>query len=117
MPIALEPGEGFPVVLDSDASKPAESRPTFLAKSQSMRGQRKIAAVLDYMHEEEVKTDDLFDRSIAALGEVIVGWKNMGRDYSKEALEDVLDYSEARELLRKVSANQHVTKEEKKSSE
>jgi hypothetical protein len=117
MPIALEPNQSFPVVLDSDKDKPAETRPTFLAKSQSMRGQRKIGAVLDYMHKEGVKTDDLFDKSIDVLADVLSGWENMGRNYCKEALEDVLDYAEARELLSKVSANQHVTKEEKKSSE
>ena len=47
MPLFLEPGQKYPIVLDSDADKPKESQPTFYAKSQSMRGQQKIGEVLD----------------------------------------------------------------------
>lgn len=118
MPVFLEPDQKFPIVLASDKEKPADVRPTFFAKSQSMRGQRRIAAVLDRLTEDkEVTTDQLFDDAIEALATVLTGWSNMGQPYSKEALEDVLSYSESRELLRLVSYNQHVTTEEKKSSE
>lgn len=115
MPVFLEPDQKFPIVLASDKDKPADSRPTFFAKSQSMRGQRRIAVVLDRLTEDkEVTTDQLFDDAVEALATVLTGWQNMGQPYSKEALEDVLSYSEARELLRLVSYNQHVTLEEKK---
>jgi len=118
MPVFLEPDQKFPIVLASDKDKPAETRPTFFAKSQSMRGQRRIAVVLDRLTEDkEATTDQLFDDAIEALATVLTGWHNMGQPYSKDALEDVLSYSEARELLRLVSYNQHVTLEEKKSSE
>lgn len=118
MPVFLEPDQKFPIVLASDKDKPIELRPTFFAKSQSMRGQRRIAAVLDRLTEDkEVTASQLFDDVVEALGNVLVGWQNMGRPYTKEALEDVLSYTEARELLRLVSYNQHVTLEEKKSSE
>jgi hypothetical protein len=118
MPVFLEPDQKFPIVLECDKTKPIESRPTFYAKSQSMRGQRRIAAVLDRLTEDkEVTADQLFDDAVEALGSVLTGWVNMGQPYTKEALEDVLSYAEARELLRLVSYNQHVTLEEKKSSE
>jgi hypothetical protein len=119
MPIFLEPDQKFPIVLASDKDKPAESRPTFFAKSQSMRGQRRIATVLDRLTEDkEVTADQLFTDAVEVLATVLTGWQNMnGIAYSKEALEDVLSYSEARELLRGVAYNQHVTVEEKKSSE
>jgi len=118
MPVFLEPDQRFPVVLASDKDKPVESRPTFFAKSQSMRGQRRIAAVLDRLTEDkEVTHDELLDDIIEALGGVLTGWQNMGQPYSKDALEDVLSYTEARELLRLVAYNQHVSLEEKKSSE
>lgn len=118
MPVFLEPDQKFPIVLACDKDKPVDVRPTFFAKSQSMRGQRRIAVVLDRITEDkEVTTDQLFDDAINALATVLTGWQSMGQSYSKEALEDVLSYSEARELLRLVSYNQHVNLEEKKSSE
>lgn len=119
MPLFLEPDQRFSVVLDSDKEKPIESRPTFFAKSQSMRGQKRLADVLDRLTtDKEATIEQLFSDIIDALASVLVGWSNMsGIEYSKEALQDVLSYSEARELLRKVSYNQHVSDDEKKSSE
>jgi hypothetical protein len=118
MPLFLEPGQKYPIVLDCDADKPAESRPTFYAKSQSMRGQQRVGEVLDmWTNNAELTVKELFDETVAVLGEVLVGWKHMDREYSVDALRDVLMYQEARELLRKVMFNQHITADEKKSSE
>jgi hypothetical protein len=119
MPIALEPGQQYPIVLDSDAVKPKESQPTFFAKSQPMRGQLKVGQVLDlYTDSPDITIEDLFSKTIDVLSEVLTGWKNMsGVDYSKETLADVLNYTEARELLRKVMHNQYLNHEEKKSLE
>lgn len=119
MPIALEPGQKYPIVLDSDKDKPKESQPTFFAKSQSMRGQQKIGEVLDmWTQQENLTIPELFNATIDVLGGVVVGWSNMsGIEFSVDALRDVLTYSEARELLRKVMYNQHITTDEKKSSE
>jgi len=117
MPIFLEPDQRFPVVLEVDKDKPQESRPIFFAKSQSMRGQKRISDVLDRLtKDDDVTTDELFADVVETLGTVLTGWKNMnGIEYSKDALYDVLSYGEARELLRKVAYNQHVADEEKKS--
>jgi len=119
MPIALEPGQQFAIVLDSDAAKPKESQPTFFAKSQAMRGQLKVGQVLDlYTENPDITIDELFSKTIDALSDVLIGWKNMsGIEYSKESLADVLSYTEARELLRKVMHNQYLNHDEKKSSE
>jgi len=119
MPIALEPGQQFAIVLDSDAAKPKESQPTFFAKSQAMRGQLKVGQVLDlYTENPDITIDELFSKTIDALCDVLIGWKNMsGIEYSKESLADVLSYTEARELLRKVMHNQYLNHDEKKSSE
>jgi len=119
MPIALEPGQQFAIVLDSDAAKPKESQPTFFAKSQAMRGQLKVGQVLDlYTENPDITIDELFSKTIDALSDVLIGWKNMsGIEYSKESLADVLSYTEARELLRKVMHNQYLSHDEKKSSE
>lgn len=119
MPLFLEPDQKYPIVLDSDADKPEESRPTFFAKSQSMRGQQKVGDVLDlWTNNPDLTVAELFDATIVVLADVVVGWKNMGEiEFSAEALRDVLTYQEARELLRKVMYNQHLTTDEKKSLE
>jgi hypothetical protein len=84
-----------------------------------MRGQQKVGEVLDMWAENDKLTlAQLFDATVAVLSNVILGWANMGGiEYSAEALRDVLTFEEARELLRKVMYNQHVTPEEKKSLE
>lgn len=119
MPVFLEPDQKFPVVLQSDESKPIETRPTFFAKSQSMRGQKMILDVIDRLtNDKEVTVEQLFADIVECLAKVIVGWQNMGgHEYSQEELYEVLSFTEARELLRKVAYNHHVTIEEKKSSE
>ena len=119
MPICLEPGQKYPVVLDSDADKPKETQPTFFAKSQSMRGQQKIGEVLDlWTDNPDLTLKQLFDETIQALSGVVVGWANMGdRVFSDGEMIEVLTYAEARELLRKVMYNQHITAEEEKSTE
>jgi hypothetical protein len=119
MPLCLEPNQQFPVVLDCDAEKPQDVRPTFFAKSQSMRGQQKIGEVLDlWTNNDALTITELFDSTIDVLRGVVVGWKNMGaNEFSHDALRDVLTYTEAREMLRKVMYNQHITAEEKKSTE
>jgi hypothetical protein len=118
MPLFLEPGQKYPIVLDIDANKPIESQPTFFAKSQAMRGQLSIGEVLDMWGEANLTLRELFDATIVVLDGVVVGWKNMGGiEFSSDAMRDVLNYSEARELLRKVMYNQHITTDEKKSTE
>lgn len=118
MPLFLEPDQKFAVVLDSDMSKPETSRPTFWARSQSMRGQAKIAKVLDRLTEDKTVTaDQLFADAVECLSQVLIGWSNMGEHkFSIDALQN-LTYGEARELLRKVAYNQHMSADEKKDSE
>lgn len=119
MPLFLEPGNRYPIYLDIDSQKPSEVRPTFFAKSQSMRGQQKVAEVLDMWTDNPSLTiAELFDATINVLSGVVVGWSNMNElEFSADAMRDVLTYNEARELLRKVMYNQHITTEEKKSTE
>ncbi len=119
MPLSLEPGQKYPIILDCDADKPKTAQPTFFAKSQSMRGQQKIGEVLDlWTDNPDVTLKELFDATIEVLDGVVIGWSNMGdHEFSSDAMQDVLNYSEARELLRKVMYNQHLTSDEKKSTE
>ena len=104
MPLFLEPDQKYPIVLDSDENKPDETRPTFYAKSQSMRGQQKVGDVLDlWTNNPDLTVAELFDATIVVLADVVVGWKNMGGlEFNADQMRDVLTYQEARELLRKV---------------
>jgi len=115
MPVFLEPNQSFPIVLDCDKDKPHEQRPTFFAKSQSMRGQQELARRMDELIEGDRSISELFSSTLDEVLKVVTGWKNMGGyEFSKESMEQVLSYGEARELLRKVMSNQHVRPEEKK---
>lgn len=119
MPLALEPNQSFDVVLPSDKDKPAESRPTFVARTQSMRGQRQVLKALDDsvdVSNDELTYDRMFTIIVDQLERVLVGWRNMGGvEFSREGLEEVLSFREARELLSLVAYNQAVQHEEKKS--
>ncbi len=114
MPRFLEPNQKFPIVLDSDKDKPIDLRPTFFAKSLSMREQNKLGAQLDeaFAHKTTVA---IFDATCELLKEHLVGWQNMGSYEFGCDVQEFLGHDEAREILRKVLANQHVTPEEKKS--
>lgn len=114
MPILLEPGATFPVWLESDKTRPMESRPIFDAKAQSMRGQRKLLAVVDMIFAEGVTVDQVFDASRDCLFDSLGGWRNIATGFSREAIEDVLTFDEVRELLRKIAGNQRMSGDEKK---
>lgn len=114
MPLFLEPGEGFHVVLDSDKDKPIELRPLFVAAAQSMRGQRQIGRVLDLAESADLSVDDLFEKTLDEVMRVITGWKNIGQTFSRTAVEETISFQEAREILRKVLSQQYLTGDEKK---
>lgn len=116
MPKFLEPDQRFPIVLEGDKDK--ANPPTFFAKSQSMRGQMQLNAKFDELidHNKHQSTEELFAEVVATLATVVIGWQNMGDiPFSVDAFYDVLDSTEAFELLRKVQYNQHVDLEAKKN--
>jgi hypothetical protein len=115
MPLFLEPDQGFPIVLDSDMSKPIDLRPTFFAKSLSMREQNKLSSAIDLIFEDAKSTNDICDRTVEVLNRYLVGWKNMGQFEFGSDIRDFLTQQEAMQLLRKIMGNQHVQLEEKKS--
>ena len=117
MPLCLEPNQRFPIVLDSDKDKPLATRPTFFVVSLSMREQMKLSAGMDAALSHD-STEAIFDATCKLLDDYLVGWSNMGpHDYSEASVTDFLTHSEARELLRKILGNSHVSLEEKKSCE
>lgn len=119
MPLFLEPNQRFAIVLECDRDKPADSRPTFFAKSQTMRNQRRVGEVLDGIYAQPPPSvDEMFGSVCDMLAEVLVGWSNMGGiEFSREAIQDVLTFTEARELLRLVMFNQALSDDQKKATE
>lgn len=112
MPVYMRPGLRAPVWLDADAD--IKPRPTFYAKAVSMDGQLRIGTVLDRLTQDsDVTTKELFDDAVRELELVIDGWDNMQEPFSFA----MLNYSEARELLRKVAYAQGLDFVEKKSCE
>jgi hypothetical protein len=117
MPLCLEPNQRFPIVLDIDADKPIDTRPTFFVVSLSMREQMKLSAGMDAALSHD-KTEAIFDATCKLLDDYLVGWTNMGpHDFAEACVKDFLTHGEARELLRKILSNSHVSFEDKKSSE
>jgi len=115
MPICLEPDCSFLVSLDCDKDKPVEIRPAFIVKTQSMRGQREILNTIDRLKQDDSTTiDEIFDATLKQLQRVVIGWKNIDKQFSAEALEELLTFGESRELLSKVAYNQRMDIDEKK---
>lgn len=114
MPVYLEPNKTFPVCLKSDEAKPIETRPVFMAKAQSMRGQLRISETLDLWNEPGLSVVELFNRTLDVLADVFCGWKNIPGEFSRDGLLDTINYSEARELLRLVLYASQLDTEAKK---
>lgn len=111
MPIFLEPGREFPVVLEGDKDK--TPTPTFYARSLSMRKQQEVADALDAWL-GEIDSKELFQRTVNVLLSVFTRIENMPGELSAEWLMDSLTYTEARELLRTVLFNNHLDHDAKK---
>lgn len=99
MPLSADPDRLAEFSLATDRDKPAESRPVFLCRFMTRREHQKI--------------DDLFSRALAEddpsarwqlLRQIIeigvVGWRNFGREFSIDAIADVLSDLEIWELAR-----------------
>lgn len=108
MPRCLDPNQRFPLVLDSDKDKPAESRPTFYFRAFSARRWR------------EIKESNPSIRTV--LDEALVGWEHMTKDgqdisFAPGELEAITDDGEQRELLDKLAEESHLSPADKKKLE
>ena len=119
MPIALEPGKRWPIVLESD--KEMIPAPTFFARALSMREQQRVADVIDGAKEKSKSNREVFNEHIECLKTVIIGWSDMldantgeMMQFNLDRLDTIVDFHESRELLSKVLINGHVSTEEKK---
>ena len=125
MPLALEPGASFNVVLESDKHKPAKERPYFKFRYLDGREWNKIAAMVDLkdrLDQSNVDGDFITEETYDTVRKALVGWGNMvGRDgknipYALKKLEDVVGMIEAQELIVKMM-NQGLEIDVKKKSD
>lgn len=114
MPVCLEPNQRFPIVLDTDKDKPADTRPTFYVVSLSMREQGRLSDGMDAALAHQT-TAEIFTATCELLNKYLVGWSNMGPHTYPCDVQEFLTHSEARELLHKILSNSHMKPEEKKS--
>lgn len=117
MPVFLEPDQKFPVVLKTDLSKPIATRPTFFFPSVSMRQYFVLDPEIDACYKHNT-VEAIFQATCDLMTKHCVGWKNMGAfEFGSADFREFLTHQEAMELLRSFASNQHVSMEEKKSSE
>lgn len=125
MPLALEPGAHFKVVLKSDEHKPAKERPFFLFRYLTGRAWNKIASMVDLrdrLDKNNVDSAFITEETYDTIRRSLVGWGNMaGPDkkkipYDPKMLEDVVGMVEAQELIVKM-LNQGLEIDVKKKSD
>jgi hypothetical protein len=115
MPRALEPGQSYRVVLQSDQDKPKESQPAFLFRAATAREWRQVVVARSSL--EAATLEAQLDATLAALKITLVGWQHMDRPYCAEDLDAVVGPYEAAELLSSVVNQGQVAPEDKKKSD
>lgn len=115
MPRALEPDVTFDVVLESDRDKPSDSRPTFVYRSLTCREWSKAAGFFD--HASGLTAAEFVEQIVEVASIGLVGWRNMGIEFDKSKLLDVVTPAEARELLQRSVNGAVPDPEAKKNSE
>lgn len=122
MPIAIDPETRIPFVLESDQGK--ENPPTFFLRPLTVREFRKADAIdADIRAANAEPNGDPVTVLMNGVRLGLVGWENV-KDikgnvipYAAESLEDVVDISEAGDLMRAVQNAGALAKEDKKKSE
>ena len=106
MPLALEPGLTFDVVLESDKQKP-KPKPTFVFKYLSGREFRKVGRIQEEFERSET-TDQIVDCLFEGVAVGLVGWSGIidpatGIEipFDVADLDRILTITEANELLQK----------------
>ena len=120
MPRALEPGLIFPIVLEGDRGK--DPQPTFLAKSLSIRGQRRLLECVERIQAASNK-GEVIEAAVEAVASGLVGWRHMvdpatGQEipYSSDALCEVLAIDELMEIIGKLIGAGQLSEDERKKS-
>ena len=112
MPKLLDPDCTFDAILQDDKDK--DSPPTFVFKALSVR--RFNAIVDDYEGIDKIDSESGKMKVIVnALKAGLTDWKNMGRDFNADDLDDILTIGEAVELLEVMLAGQQISGDDAKN--
>lgn len=112
MPKLLDPDCTFEAVLQDDKGK--DNPPAFVFKALSVR---RFNAIVDaYESIDEVESESGKMKIIVnALRDGLVDWKNMGREFNVDDLDDILTIGEAVELLEYMLAGQQISGDDAKN--
>jgi|694.fasta_scaffold51508_6 hypothetical protein len=97
MPKSLDRDDRIVFVLNSDAGKPRDIQPRLIGSVLTLGKQKQLSKALS-----STKTEDAEGKLNAAIDAVMVclsGWENFGREFSREALEDILTINEINEII------------------
>jgi hypothetical protein len=97
MPKSLDRDDRIVFVLKSDAGKPRDIQPRLIGSVLTLGKQKQLSKALS-----STKTEDAEGKLNAAIDAVMVclsGWENFGREFSREALEDILTINEINEII------------------
>lgn len=114
MPRSTDPLATVRITLDSD--RDASPVPVFLFSPPTMRKERSLGNLFDRLVDVE-NPDAMFDLLNGELTDGLLGWENMGVDFSPDSFGEVVNATEAIELARHLLSSGRLTSEEKKSSE
>ena len=105
MPITLEPGRTFRVVLESDKAKPADQQCFFELRYLSGRDWKKVTRIADSI-ESSKDGAEAIDKIFEVLAVGLCGWGNLidpesqkPIKYDPKELDRILTMTEANELL------------------
>ncbi len=112
MPLSLNPNVQLDYVLKSDRDL-EDKQPTFKLKilTDELYGEfHKLLKVFKSQSDEEEDPSALAD--VVFYG--VAGWENMGKDYSKDAMREILTVAELAELLHEILTLNELRAKEKK---
>jgi hypothetical protein len=108
-------GRKLEIVLRADQGQ--EKPPTFIFESPTIATQDAVADAYDAAV-KATETKELVKQLIDALTPVLIGWRDMGREYTKpDDLREVISMAELIELAGGFIAGVNLTADDKKKSD
>lgn len=109
--LAITTAEKVEAVLTEHRAQ--ENPPTFICECLNGRQQRELLFIKDGL--DNGKDTDNFDKVFTAVDAHLIGWRNVGIPYKKGALLDLINYSQALELLGHLVFQSPTVEDKKKS--
>ena len=100
MPAAIDPGGRYAVSLQIDKDK--DPKPTFEFIFLTGRQQRQLLEIYEDIGSDPAANVKGLDKVFNMLRKFLTGWLNMPIDYDPAALEDLINLTEAMELINRL---------------